>query len=785
MFDMLSDAAWAQTLVAWLATYALHSTLLLGAAWLASRWISSALALDALWKTGVLAAIVTTSVQMGLQPAAYVASSPTESTLVLLRGEAAGQLIELSADKIIVRESDEAAPLVIERVPQPELLREPVAAVPGWTPIPLRKNWRLPEGASLWVAVLAGFWLLGVVVEGLRRARAHRQFIARIAGRKSVGSSVLVAELNELAQRVGLRYPLQLTQTPTVAVPVALGVNEVVLPAWVVEEATPSQQRAMMAHEVAHLARRDPFWLAVFAVMESVFFFQPLNRLARRRQQAAAERLCDAWAAAQASPLVMARCLVDAASRLRAHRSGGASSALPHLVPGMATGSTLGDRVERLVSTDVNAESQRRWPVLIAAAMLIALVAVAAPTVMSAAQVPPVPSPAPPAPPPAPAIPTVRALPIPSPAPPPTPPPAPIVLEGFVADTSTSFTYTRDDDNARIRVEQEGSVTLASNGALTALSPGGRLLIDEELLTLRRRYEARTDDAGGIVEVYEVNGSNQALGADARRWVRDRYDEASSVTPPPPPHLPASLSSPDSTTRARLEQEMKALEEKGAVYMMEMRRYAERLARATGVLEAEFERQEALLAEAARTHASTRDVRLDAVRRELAAADAAFRALNRDLRTLPYATSHDAAEYSAEVRSQVEALARRLQRIAPKASIPALESEALALPEATRDMGDALQRDLEQLLERSRHLFRVDPALVDRARSFRSNPHGVYRLGSAVVEGSVRVTAGGVQLVESEDYTVDYATGEIRLSDRTALTSEQEIMIDFERLPAD
>ncbi|MEM6784815.1 MAG: M56 family metallopeptidase [Bacteroidota bacterium] len=381
MVDVLFDAAWAQALAAWLATYALHSTLLFGAVWLASRWITSALALDALWKTAVLAGVVTTSVQMSVQPAVYTASSPSESTLVVLRGQDAGHLLGLNAGQIVVQERGAVAPLVIERTPRPKLQSEPVASSSGWVPVPLRPSWRLPATGALWIAALVGFWLLGVVVEGLRRVRAHRQFIARIARRTPVASPALVADLNELGRSAGLRYPLRLTQTPTVAVPVALGVDEVVLPTWVVEEATASQQRAMMAHEVAHLTRRDPFWLAVFAVIESVLFFQPLNHLARRRQQAAAERLCDAWAAEQASPLIMARCLVEAASHLRAH---GNSATLPHLVPGMANGGSLSERVECLV--DATNEARRRWPALLVVASVVSLVLVAAPSVTSAAQ---------------------------------------------------------------------------------------------------------------------------------------------------------------------------------------------------------------------------------------------------------------------------------------------------------------------------------------------------------------------------------------------------------------
>ena len=39
----------------------------------------------------------------------------------------------------------------------------------------------------------------------------------------------------------------------------------------------------MLAHEIAHLVRRDPQWLVLARAIEMVFFFQPLNRLARRR----------------------------------------------------------------------------------------------------------------------------------------------------------------------------------------------------------------------------------------------------------------------------------------------------------------------------------------------------------------------------------------------------------------------------------------------------------------------------------------------------------------------
>jgi hypothetical protein len=69
-----------------------------------------------------------------------------------------------------------------------------------------------------------------------------------------------------------------------------------------------------VAHELAHLARRDPHWLALGCLVERIFFFQPLNRIARQRLQEAAEYLCDDWAVRRTgSGDSLAACLVKVA----------------------------------------------------------------------------------------------------------------------------------------------------------------------------------------------------------------------------------------------------------------------------------------------------------------------------------------------------------------------------------------------------------------------------------------------------------------------------------------
>ncbi|MEX0680896.1 MAG: cell surface protein SprA [Balneolales bacterium] len=55
-----------------------------------------------------------------------------------------------------------------------------------------------------------------------------------------------------------------------------------------------------------------------------------------------------------------------------------------------------------------------------------------------------------------------------------------------------------------------------------------------------------------------------------------------------------------------------------------------------------------------------------------------------------------------------------------------------------------------------------------------------YNLGYALVEGSVRVMANGVELSEGIDYDVDYSIGNITITNDRYLQSGQEIRIDYE-----
>src|SRR6185503_2037636 len=152
--------------------------------------------------------------------------------------------------------------------------------------------------------------------------------------------------------------------------PVALGRDEICLPSRALSELDPVRMESIIAHELAHLVRRDPSWLTAARVIEALFFFQPLNILARRRMQESAEFASDAWASMRvARPLDLAHCLARVAEWTIA------SPRLP--VPAMAErrGAVLVRRVERLTTGRViPEETPGRALRLTAAVALVGLI---------------------------------------------------------------------------------------------------------------------------------------------------------------------------------------------------------------------------------------------------------------------------------------------------------------------------------------------------------------------------------------------------------------------------
>src|SRR2546423_3876036 len=343
----------ASDLFAWLLTYLIHSSALLGLAWLVTRRRRlEPAASDLIWKVALLAGLVTGTIQSRLDLA-----TPRAVTLPAAASPAARSVGEPAI--VPSNESPVGTPSRTSTT----------SAAPRAPSLPL-------VAVLLWAAVALG-WSLHYVARRLI-------LVGRLADRRAVSDGPLATTLAELRRTTGYRRPVQLTMARTISSPVALGLSEICVPELALSDLGAEQQRSMLAHELAHLARRDSLWLAGASLIERCFFFQPLNRLARRELETTAEYLSDEWATRKTgSAVALAKCLATVAEWIQA-------SPLGVPVAGLAERrSFLVSRIARLLEGRLPSSpaSRRGWAA--AAALGVAVTIAAAPRVSQSS--PPVP----------------------------------------------------------------------------------------------------------------------------------------------------------------------------------------------------------------------------------------------------------------------------------------------------------------------------------------------------------------------------------------------------------
>lgn len=325
-----------QPTLAWILTYTLHSSALLVGAWMLSRLLRGrALRLrEAAWKTALFGAPLTASLQLFLDVAPL-----------------AGRLD----------------------------LGEPSAPDTRWVaPHPDALAARALETLEFhWQSAIVGAWMLGGLFGTLLLALAWRRIADHLHGRRLVGRGPLRAELEVLAAAAHLARAPRLTASRRLNSPATLGVlfPQICIPTRALEELSPQATRAMLAHELGHIVRRDPLWQLLARLTERILFFQPLNRVARVELEELAEFLADDWAVSVTrDELALARCLTEVATWvLRPRPAVG-------LVPMAARSSRLGERVGRLLESEQLGAAHGARPVQgLACAGALALVVTVAP----------------------------------------------------------------------------------------------------------------------------------------------------------------------------------------------------------------------------------------------------------------------------------------------------------------------------------------------------------------------------------------------------------------------
>ncbi len=335
----------ASRLLAWLLTYLIQSTVLLGIAWLVTRGKRlEPAASDLLWKVALLAGLVTGTIQSNLK-----LSTPAAVRL---------PVAQPATPTDPGRQPGVGAPTA----------PDPASLTPGLRP-GLTHPTSSPVSLPLVVVLLWGLVAFG---SSLYYVARRLILVGRLADRRPVSDGPLAATLAELRLTTGYRRRVHLTMARTISSPVALGLSEICVPELALSELGMEQQRSMLAHELAHLARRDSLWLAGASLIERFFFFQPLNRLARRELETTAEYLSDEWAMRKTGSAVsLAKCLATVAEWIQA-------SPLGVPVAGLAERrSLLVSRISRLLEGRLpqNPASRLGWAALATVGVMVTIAA--------------------------------------------------------------------------------------------------------------------------------------------------------------------------------------------------------------------------------------------------------------------------------------------------------------------------------------------------------------------------------------------------------------------------
>ncbi len=301
-------------------TLFLHASLLLGLAWLLDVRVGERrprLA-EAAWRGALFLPLLTAALALamsGISSSGWFSAELPASTYMV------STLSATPSDPVQV-----ASPAVVT-VPGSSLIEPRAAKAMSSGPSPRRVDPVLARGLTLgWTALAGSLLLLSLIgLAGMADLVRRAQPLPADDRRRKLASEVATA-LGRPMPRLG-----ELAALPS---PLALPGNRILLPRWS-RTLTEPQQRAMLAHELTHLARRDPGWRLLQRLALMVMCWHPLAWRAQRRLNELAELACDAAAARLlGSGRPLAECL--AACLARSPR--GARPRLPRLLVAMAAG---------------------------------------------------------------------------------------------------------------------------------------------------------------------------------------------------------------------------------------------------------------------------------------------------------------------------------------------------------------------------------------------------------------------------------------------------------------
>jgi beta-lactamase regulating signal transducer with metallopeptidase domain len=247
------------------------------------------------------------------------------------------------------------------------LLREPTTMqASGWLPALTPPDLDAATGQFVQqsdpvAAVLALLWLCGVGVMLLRRFGGWRMLAALDRQQCAVLPPALQQRFDTLRAAMGVTRRVAVRLSNDVVGPFTARLLRPViwLPLSLLARLPREQVEALLAHELAHIARMDWLWNGLQCVLESLLFFHPAAWWLGRRIRQEREHACDDRAVAVCGDAIA---LAEALEQLERHRH-----TTPRLVLA-AQGGSLMKRITRLLAAP---PARARWGAAIGTAALL------------------------------------------------------------------------------------------------------------------------------------------------------------------------------------------------------------------------------------------------------------------------------------------------------------------------------------------------------------------------------------------------------------------------------
>lgn len=221
----------------------------------------------------------------------------------------------------------------------------PVLAIPAWSSAEVSALAANRGSSADWRGLAGLFSLLVTSILLLRSLLVRRRVVQLIARAEPITQQAAQQLLQSLLGATRLSRPPGLVSSPEVGTPAVFGCLRpaIILPAnW--PEWSKEKLRAVLLHELTHVARRDGWVMAAGSVNATVFWFHPLAHWVGSRLRVLAEMACDDHAIMIArDPEGYAETLLEIAERCQDR------GALPVTTAAMAHTPRVTRRIERIL----------------------------------------------------------------------------------------------------------------------------------------------------------------------------------------------------------------------------------------------------------------------------------------------------------------------------------------------------------------------------------------------------------------------------------------------------